>query len=190
MMNKAKTSRLHLLRLMFIIPVACILLVAFRQARTSKEPENTKQATHASNGETFTLGTLTYAINDASAEMLIKKEQSNSFLKPGSVLSLASIKDEKSRLSNLLKQNGFDTSGGHAVYFMVDTFSTNKSFSIQVTVNVPPRGSVLKPKNKTSAFAESKFRKASAALRDKTIVSRSAHSNMLFLPLPNYKSNA
>ncbi len=137
MMNKAKTSRLHLLKFLFILPIACVLLVAFRQTSMHYDGASnpsTKQGT----SESFTLGTLTYVINNKGAEMIVKNEQHDSFLKPGSALSLSLIQNEKLRLSNLLQQNGFDTSGGHAIYFMVDTFSTNKSFSIQVNINVPP----------------------------------------------------
>lgn len=136
MMNKAKTSRLHVLKFLFVLPLACILLAAFRQASTHGQ-EATNTQTVQSPSESFTLGTLTYIINDKGAENIIKNEQHSSFLKPGSALSLSSIQNEKLRLSNLLQQNGFDTSGSHAIFFIVDTFSTNKSFSIQVNINVP-----------------------------------------------------
>lgn len=165
MMNKSKTSKLHLFKFIFIIPLACVLLLAFRQANDKKEPAPDQKKEQAAD-ETFTLGTLTYSINNTTVEAIVKKDQENSFLKPGNVLSLSSIKNEKSRLAGLLNKNGYDTSGDHAIYFMVDTFSTNKSFSIQVTINVPPKKSVGKDANrlptKTALFGgeENKLQQA------------------------------
>ncbi len=144
MMNKAKTSRLHLLKFIFVLPLACLLLLAFRQAYNNTEANNSHSA--QATGDTFILGTLTYAINDTGAENLVKKDAANSLLQPGNVLSLSSIQNEKFRLAGLLQKNGYDTSGSHTIYFTVDTFSTNKSFAIQVNINVKQAQGIIAPK--------------------------------------------
>lgn len=138
MMNKNKTSKAHLLKFLFVLPLACCILVAFRHGNAAPVKEEVKTAIPAGD-ETFTLGTLTYNISNTSVEALVKQEQPNSYLKPGSLLSLSSIKNEKTRLTNLLNASGYDTSGEHAIYFLIDTFSTNKSFSIQININVNKR---------------------------------------------------
>lgn len=139
MMNKNKTSKAHLLKFLFVLPLACCILVAFRHGDAAAVKEKVKTAVLPTGDETFTLGTLTYNISNTSVEALVKQEQPNSYLKPGSLLSLSSIKNEKTRLTNLLNANGYDTSGEHAIYFLIDTFSTNKSFSIQININVNKR---------------------------------------------------
>jgi len=189
MMNKTKTSKLHLLKFILIIPLACIMLLAFRQAYDNKAAEP-QQKTKEAPGETFTLGALTYAINDAGAERLVKEDEDNSFLKPGNVISLSSIKNEKFRLAGLLQKNGYDTSGSHSISFEVDTFSTSKSFSVQVNINIPPHGSAVKPKNKTTVQADkgNKLSKASATGNDKINAGYNMQHHRLLLPVNNLKT--
>jgi len=144
MMNRSKTSKLHLFKFMFIVPLACVLLVSFRQGTHSTSTEPPVQKAESTNDETFMLGTLTYSISNAAVETIVKNDQSNSFLQTGKTLRLSALQNEKHRLANLLNKSGYDTSGEHAIYFMVDTFSTNKSFSIQININVAPKKSVSK----------------------------------------------
>jgi len=143
MMNRSKTSKLHLFKFMFMVPLACLLLVSFRQGAQAKAAEPTVQK-EAINDETFMLGTLTYSIANPAVETIVKADQGNSFLQPGKTLKLSAIQNEKYRLAHLLTKNGYDTSGEHAIYFMVDTFSTNKSFSIQININVAAKKGVSK----------------------------------------------
>lgn len=143
MMNRSKTSKLHLFKFMFIVPLAGLLLVSFRQGAQAKNIEQPLQK-EVTSDETFMLGTLTYSITNPVVETIVKGNQGNSFLQPGKTLRLSAIQNEKYRLANLLSKNGYDTSGEHAIYFMVDTFSTNKSFSIQININVTPKKAVSK----------------------------------------------
>lgn len=143
MMNSSKTSNLHLFKFMFILPLACVLLVSFRQGTQANNIEAAIQK-ESVNDETFMLGTLTYSIANPTVATIVKGDQGNSFLQPGKTLRLSAIQNEKYRLANLLTKNGYDTSGEHAIYFMVDTFSTSKSFSIQININVAPKKAVGK----------------------------------------------
>lgn len=144
MMNRSKTSKLHLFKFTFLVPLACLLLLSFRQDARATFSETSVQKAENANDETFTLGTLTYSIANPDVETIVKGNQGSSFLQPGKTLKLSAIQNEKYRLANLLNKNGYDTSGEHAIYFMVDTFSTNKSFSIQININVAPKKSVSK----------------------------------------------
>ncbi|HWB24850.1 MAG TPA: M56 family metallopeptidase [Chitinophagaceae bacterium] len=135
MMNKHKTSKAHLLKFLFIVPVISCLLVAFRQGGAGSSVK-AKQEQSAS-PENFTLGSLTYFINDTKAEALVKNDAKNSLLQPGGVLTLALMRDEKSRLTGLLQKNGFSNIDSHAITFLMDTSSASKSFSVQVTINIP-----------------------------------------------------
>lgn len=159
MMNKSKTSKLHLFKFAFVIPLACIVLLSFRNGEVKKSSTSALSRSEAAADETYTLGSLTYAIADPAVEKIVKNDRENSFLKPGQELSLSSIKKEKARLANLLTNKGYDTAGSHAIYFLVDTFSTNKSFSIQININVTPAKKVSKvqdgnvPENKAASFA-------------------------------------
>lgn len=134
MMNKNKTSRAHLLKFLFALPLACCLLVAFRHGDNATV---TKQHTSINGEEDFTLGTLTYFINDAHAEIIVKNDAQNSLLQPGGALSLKLMRDEKSRLASLLQKNGFVNIGEHSITFLMDTSAASKSFSVQVTINIP-----------------------------------------------------
>ena len=154
MMNKNRTSKLHLLKFVFMVPLACILLLAFRQGYDKKTTGSMQAKTEAPADETFTLGALTYQISDPVVESIIKKDRDNSYLKPGEVLSLSSMKNEKYRLAGLLTKSGYDTSGSHAIYFIVDTFSTSKSFSIQININVTPAKKISRAVNRVTPKAE------------------------------------
>jgi len=160
MMNKSKTSKLHLLKFAFIIPLACVVLLSFRKGNNKKDKTLSPSKSEAAVNETFTLGALTYQVNDPVVETIVKNDRQNSYLKPGQELSLSSIQKEKYRLANLLTNKGYDTAGTHAIYFLVDTFSTNKSFSIQININVSPVKKVSKAEgantlnNKATSYVE------------------------------------
>jgi len=134
MMNSDKTSNRHLLKFLFIIPMVSILLLAFRHAYEKQLPR--KHADAALLADEYILETLTYSINDAKVEAIVKKEEANSFLKPGDTLSLSTLKNEKERLAELLQKNGYANLSAHAITFEVDTALGNKKFSVQVNINV------------------------------------------------------
>ncbi len=131
MMNRAKTRRVHLLKFICIVPLACLLLLAF------SGPATRSSAPREVNGiEAFSLTSLSFYINDEQVAAIVKKEQQKSFLKPGGPLSLSLISEEKARLASLLQKNGYDNITPHSITFVMDTSATTKSFSVQVSIQV------------------------------------------------------
>jgi hypothetical protein len=129
MMNRTKTRKIHLLKFMCILPLGCLLLFAF-SGPSGKPPLRSNTA------DAFSLSSLSFYINDAELAQLIQKEQSKSLLKEGGPLNLSLISEEKTRLKTLLEKNGYDTSGGRAISFVMDTSITNKSFSVKVVIDL------------------------------------------------------
>ena len=103
MMNKTKTSQRHLLKLLLILPVIAVMMLAFRNdgkvhvANTISNNED----------ETFMLSQLSYNIQDAHVDALVKNAQDKSLLQPGKSFSITTIKNERDRLRALLEKNGY-----------------------------------------------------------------------------------
>ena len=130
MMNRAKTRKIHLLKFICIVPLGCLLLFAF-SGPSGKPPVRTNTA------DAFRLSNLSFYMSDAEVAQLIQKEQGNSLLKEGGPISLALISEEKTRLKILLEKNGYDTAGGRAISFVMDTSLANQSFSVKVVIDLP-----------------------------------------------------
>lgn len=133
MMNKAKTSSFHLLKFMLLIPVIALILLAFRNSKETK-PNISEAKTHTI--ESFTLSTLTYSIPDEKVKSIVIKEQEKSLLKPGELLNLGLIHDEKNRLESLLEKNGYTNLKSNAIRFMMDSTTVTNSFSVEVKIDV------------------------------------------------------
>ncbi len=133
MMNKIKTSRFHLLKFVLLVPIIALLLFAFRSSKNFK-PVDTKGETEQS--ENYTLSTLTYSIPDAKVKTIVFKEQDKCLLKPGQLLNLTLVYNEKNRLKNLLKKNGYSNLKSNAIRFLIDTASVNNSFSVEININL------------------------------------------------------
>lgn len=145
MMNKGRTGNAHLLKFFFIVPVLCMLLVLFREQpgqRTTAARERTLLT-----AESFSVGKLTYFIKDPAIEAIIKNDQPNSLLKSGGELSLSLMQDEKSRLTSLLKKNGYSNIDSHAITFMMDTSFSAKNFSVQIIIDLPVNNTAIKLNN-------------------------------------------
>lgn len=133
MMNKTKTSRFHLLKFALLVPVIVFILLAFGNKKDIKN--NASEVKSVSAG-TFTLSALTYSIPDTKVKAIVFKEQDKSLLKPGELFNLTMVSNEKNRLKNLLERNGYNKLKSNAITFLIDSSSANKSFSVQVNINV------------------------------------------------------
>lgn len=132
-MNKTKTGRLHLLRFALVVPLATLLLLAFRN---KQEVYKTAPAPEKAISKTYILSSLIYAVPDKKVEAEVIKDKENCLLKTGQALDLDMVFNEKTRLTNLLQKIGYTNVGPHAITFMIDTTLANNSFSIQVNINL------------------------------------------------------
>jgi beta-lactamase regulating signal transducer with metallopeptidase domain len=142
MMNRAKTTKIHLLKFMCIVPLGCLLLVAFSGPGSRPVAAKLHQSSEA-----FSLSSLSFYINDETVAALVKKEQQKSFLIPGGPLSLALISDEKTRLKNLLEKNGYENLN-NAITFVMDTSAATRSFSVQITIQLEKHKKTIQSINK------------------------------------------
>jgi len=156
MMNRTRTSKIHLLKFMCIVPLGCVLLFSF-SGPAGKPP------VHDTVSDAFSLSSLSFYINDENVAALIKKDEQKSFLKAGGPLSLSLISDEKTRLKNLLEKNGYDNLSSHAITFVMDTSAANHSFSVQVTINLEKNKKSLQQLNKNTEDVS-----AAAAIENQT----------------------
>jgi beta-lactamase regulating signal transducer with metallopeptidase domain len=145
MMNKTKTSMFHLLKFLLLAPIIMLLLFAFRGSKGIDSKVKTEET------ETYTLSTLTYSIPDAKVKAIVFKEQDKCLLKPGQLLNLTLVYNERNRLKSLLEKNGYDNLKSNAIRFLIDTASVNNSFSVEININTEPAAVSLVNK-KTGLF--------------------------------------
>ncbi|MBG9377801.1 M56 family metallopeptidase [Panacibacter sp. DH6] len=127
MMNKEKSSKKHLLKILMIVPLLALLMVAFR------EDSNTVYHTPE---EVYILSQVSYAIPDAQVAMIVKQAESKSFLQTGKTFSIALIKNERDRLKTLLQRSGYKTVDNNAITFLIDSTLSNNHFSVEVNVDL------------------------------------------------------
>jgi beta-lactamase regulating signal transducer with metallopeptidase domain len=144
MMNKSKTSRLQLLKFGLLVPILTLLLLAFRNTKEI-EPKTSEIKTAAS--ETYTLSTLAYSIPDPRIKSIIINEKDKSLLRPGDLLNLTLILNEKKRLTSVLQSNGYNNLKQNAIRFMIDTTSSNNSFSVEIKINLEPGVAFIRRRN-------------------------------------------
>jgi beta-lactamase regulating signal transducer with metallopeptidase domain len=145
MMNKSKTSKKHLLKFLFVLPVIAFMILSFRDTNSKEKNENSTNAFIKE--ETFKLSELTYSIPDPNIEMIIKREQKKSLLQVGKPFTITLIKNERDRLKSLLEKNGYININNHSISFLIDSSLTNNSFSVQVNIDLHTKVSINTNKN-------------------------------------------
>lgn len=133
MMNKTKTSRLHLLKFMLLFPMIFIILFAFRN---KKEIVHNSSEVKSVTADVFTLNKLTYSIPNAKVKAIVFKEPDECLLIPGELFNLTILSNEKNRLKSLLERNGYKKLNSNDITFLIDSSSTDKSFSVQINIDV------------------------------------------------------
>lgn len=128
MMNRDRTGGIHLLRFAVVLPLIVMLAVAFGQ---TSGKSNVKAS-----GEQYNLSSLTYMINDARVEAIVKEDQRNCLLKTGAVLSLSLMSKEKDRLRTLLEQHGYTNLPGNAIRFTIDTTLAPQQFAVEIAIRI------------------------------------------------------
>ena len=145
MMNKTKTSKKHLLKFLFALPLTGLMMLAFRDTDSNTVNANEKRT--STNEETFKLSELTYSIANPDVAMLVKKEQDKSLLQVGHPFTITLIKNERDRLKVLLEKNGYKNITEHSISFLIDSSLTNNSFSVQVNINLRTKTSSVNKNN-------------------------------------------
>ena len=145
MMNKTKTSKKHLLKFLFVLPVIGLMMLAFRDTDSKTVNANEKRA--STNEETFKLSELTYSIANPDVAMIVKKEQAKSLLQVGHPFTITLIKNERDRLKSLLEKNGYNNITNHSISFLIDSSLTNNSFSVQVNIDLQTKTSLVNKNN-------------------------------------------
>jgi beta-lactamase regulating signal transducer with metallopeptidase domain len=131
MMNKTKTSRKHLLKLLLVLPVVAFMMLAFRDTNTTAS----NAAASMQQGK-FMLGWLSYNIPDANIEKLIKNAQQESWLHVGKTFDLTAIMNERDRLKSLLEKNGYNKINSHTIRFMIDSTFDNNRCAIEINIDL------------------------------------------------------
>ena len=162
MMNKTRTSRKHLLKLLLALPIVAFMMLAFRNTNST-----VITATPGMQDQSFILSELSYNIPDVKIDMLVKNADNNSFLQVGKPFSISIIKNERDRLKTLLEKNGYNNISNNAISFLIDSSSVNNKFAVQVNIDLE--------RKKTTAYNSDKQIEHSAFIQstkdDRTIVS-------------------
>lgn len=133
MMNRDRTAGIHLLKFAVVLPLIVMLAVAFGQT-------SGKHSIKKADGEQYNLSSLTYRINDARVETIVKEDQRNCLLKPGAALSLGLMSKEKDRLRTLLEQHGYANLPGNAIRFTIDTTLSPQRFAVEIAIHIANAG--------------------------------------------------
>ncbi len=136
MMNKTRTSQKHLLKLLFVLPLIVVMMLAFRN--DDAPVDNT---TSSSRDKAFMLGELTYNIQDANIDKLVKNAENESLLKLGKEFNLTTIMNEKDRLKTLLEKNGYSNINSHAITFLIDSTFENNRCAIEINIDLQRKSS-------------------------------------------------
>jgi outer membrane protein assembly factor BamA len=99
-------------------------------------------------GKAHLINDIKFQIDDKRIEQKILSDQANTLLKAGNRLDVQTIEDERKRIADMLKDNGYFTFSKEYIYFSVDT--VNKNFKADITINVSNQ------KNDTTEGAEFK----------------------------------
>ena len=86
--------------------------------------------------ETFMLSQLSYNIQDAHVDEVVKNARDKSLLQPGKSFTITTIKNERDRLRSLLKKNGYSNINSHAITFMLDSTFENNRCAIEININL------------------------------------------------------
>jgi len=156
MMNKTRTSKKHLLKLLFVLPVVAFMMLAFRNTNTTAS----NAATSMKEGKLM-LEWLTYNIEDANINKLVKDAQQESLLTVGKMFDLNTIMNERDRIKSLLEKNGYSNISSHAITFMIDSTFENKQCAIEINIDlnrktVSSSNSVKQTTNKVAAAPATK----------------------------------
>ena len=136
MMNKTRTSQKHLLKLLFVLPLIVVMMLAFRN--DDAPVDNTTNSNH---DKAFMLGELTYNIQDANIDKLVKNAENESLLKLGKAFNLTTIMNEKDRLKSLLEKNGYSNINSHAITFLIDSTFENNRCAIEINIDLQRKSS-------------------------------------------------
>lgn len=150
MMNKTKTSRTHLLKFLFVLPVLALLMLAFRDTDTT--PRTNGENINV-NDETYKLSELTYSIPDPQVAAIVKREESKSLLQVGKPFTISVIKNERDRLRSLLEKNGYSNINSHAISFLIDSTLSNNNFSVQVNIDLQAKAVTINKNSNRSQKA-------------------------------------
>ena len=150
MMNKARTSQKHLLKLLFVLPLMAVIMRAFRD-NNAPVPNSIG---HSSKEEPLMLSELTYNIPDVNVDMIVKKAQDKSLLQAGKPFTITLIRNERDRLKSLLEKNGYSNINSHVITFLIDSSLVNNSFSVQVNIDLQRKTLSLNTSKQTRNITE------------------------------------
>jgi len=162
MMNKTRTSRKHLLKLLLALPIVAFMMLAFRNTNST-----VITSIRGMEEQSFILSELSYNIPDVKIDILVKNADNNSLLQVGKPFNISIIKNERDRLKTLLEKNGYNNISNNAISFLIDSSSVNNKFAVQVNIDLE--------RKKTTAYKSDKQIEHSAFIQstkdDRTIVS-------------------
>jgi len=100
------------------------------------EKKNTAKVIYTSHiHEPYTVKELTYSISDDSLSHLILTGKEKSLIKPGEDYNLDKLKNERIRIDELLKNNGYFYFNPDYLLFKTDTSEVNHNISLKLTLN-------------------------------------------------------
>jgi outer membrane protein assembly factor BamA len=89
---------------------------------------------HVNLGEYHTINEISYNINSAQQDKIIKNYIGKSYLKPGSRLKMDNISRERNRLTELLRNNGFFYFNNTFIDFQLDTHQISQKVDIAINI--------------------------------------------------------
>jgi outer membrane protein assembly factor BamA len=99
------------------------------------EKKHTAEITYTSHiHKPFTVKELTYAVSDSSLSRIILSEKQKSLIKPGEDYNLEKLKNERNRIDDLLKNNGYFYFDPDFLLFKADTSETDHTYSFRLTL--------------------------------------------------------
>ena len=91
-------------------------------------------------GQPQILRNITYTVNDTAAQSIIFNDSASITLKPGALFDRNNLNAERSRLTSLMRNNGYYTFASEYITFYADTSATSRQVDIEMVLKSPVTG--------------------------------------------------
>lgn len=106
---------------------------------TKKSGKYITNTFHINEGKAHTIDTIFYSISDSAIYKLIKKNEHSSLLEINKNYDADKFSDERDRLDNLFKNNGYYDFTKQYIEFNIDTTLSNQGTAVEMVIHDPPK---------------------------------------------------
>lgn len=85
----------------------------------------------------YRIDTITYTILDTTVQKIFHERKKASLIKPGASIKVSTLKDERSRIADLMKENGYFYFNKQYVNYVIDTIHYKNRLKLNLQIKTP-----------------------------------------------------